>query len=80
MGFSVHFTIDGVSLKPIVPQDDVTLCIWFSSKTYLPPQIKPTPPRPLLVHHCFIKSNGSVPSVDSPLLSFIGTYCSKSKT
>lgn len=44
MGFSVHFTLDGVSLKPIVPQDDVSLCIWFSSKTSLPPQIKPTSP------------------------------------
>ena len=77
MGFLVYFTIYGVSLEPILPQDDVTLCIWFSSKTH-PPKSQPTPFCPLLVCHCFIKSTSSLVSVDTLLSIF--RYCSYSTT
>lgn len=77
MGLSVYFTIYGVSIKSILPQDDVTLCIWFSSKTHLP-KSQSTLFCPLLARHCFIKPNGSLTLVD--ILLSIFRYCSKSKT
>lgn len=45
MRFSVYFTVHGIS-KLFLQQDDVTLRIWFSSKTLSQIKTKPTWPVP----------------------------------